>query len=280
MAKRKEYKYSIISYNQNSLRTESINIGLLIFNENTYKYKIIPNNSSKINGLAYSQYFKELFKENVKVVNYALKNGTATSLDQLNKISQQIQFSSFRKIITSNINTIFSTLLDEYVGNYYLNSRSTSETVTAKQLALNIFSKNKVLNTKVSKNVRVKPNRDLNMRINIDFAFANGNNLNLINSVPASEASIDDWYSKMFLLTEKFEQSGEILLLSNSSNTKTKSEEVSDVLNDLASNKRVKVLDLAIAKDLNSFNKYVKKIQDSDSSEEKINSLIARANIA
>lgn len=280
MAKRKEYKYSIISYNQNSLRNESINIGLLIFNENTYKYKIIPNNSSKINGLAYSQYFKELFKENVKVVNYALKNGTATSLDQLNKISQQIQFSSFRKIITSNINTIFSTLLDEYVGNYYLNSRSTSETVTAKQLALNIFSKNKVLNTKVSKNVRVKPNRDLNMRINIDFAFANGNNLNLINSVPASEASIDDWYSKMFLLTEKFEQSGEILLLSNSSNTKTKSEEVSDVLNDLASNKRVKVLDLAIAKDLNSFNKYVKKIQDSDSSEEKINSLIARANIA
>lgn len=280
MAKRKEYKYSIISYNQNSLRNESINIGLLIFNENTYKYKIIPNNSSKINGLAYSQYFKELFKENVKVVNYALKNGTATSLDQLNKISQQIQFSSFRKIITSNINTIFSTLLDEYVGNYYLNSRSTLETVTAKQLALNIFSKNKVLNTKVSKNVRVKPNRDLNMRINIDFAFANGNNLNLINSVPASEASIDDWYSKMFLLTEKFEQSGEILLLSNSSNTKTKSEEVSDVLNDLASNKRVKVLDLAIAKDLNSFNKYVKKIQDSDSSEEKINSLIARANIA
>ncbi|WP_283593246.1 hypothetical protein [Limosilactobacillus galli] len=280
MAKRKEYKYSIISYNQNSLRNESINIGLLIFNENTYKYKIIPNNSSKINGLAYSQYFKELFKENVKVVNYALKNGTATSLDQLNKISQQIQFSSFRKIITSNINTIFSTLLDEYVGNYYLNSRSTSETVTAKQLALNIFSKNKVLNTKVSKNVRVKPNRDLNMRINIDFAFANGNNLNLINSVPASEASIDDWYSKMFLLTEKFEQSGEILLLSNSSNTKTKSEEVSDVLNDLASNKRVKALDLAIAKDLNSFNKYVKKIQDSDSSEEKINSLIARANIA
>lgn len=280
MAKRKEYKYSIISYNQNSLRNESINIGLLIFNENTYKYKIIPNNSSKINGLAYSQYFKELFKENVKVVNYALKNGTTTSLDQLNKISQQIQFSSFRKIITSNINTIFSTLLDEYVGNYYLNSRSTSETVTAKQLALNIFSKNKVLNTKVSKNVRVKPNRDLNMRINIDFAFANGNNLNLINSVPASEASIDDWYSKMFLLTEKFEQSGEILLLSNSSNTKTKSEEVSDVLNDLASNKRVKALDLAIAKDLNSFNKYVKKIQDSDSSEEKINSLIARANIA
>lgn len=280
MAKREEYKYSIISYNQNLIRNESINIGILVFNNELYKYQLISKNSSKINGLAYSKYFKDLFRENIKFINYSLQHKTISSLEELNKLSNQIRFSSFKKIITSNIDVVFSSLLDEYVGSYYLQKQSLPEIVSAKQLALNIFNKQKILNTKISKNIRIKPNKELNMRINIDFAFSNGNNLNLINAVPTSQKSIDDWYSKMFLLSKKFEQHGEILLLNNSSTIANKSQEVSDMLKDLSSNQQVISMDLANPTELTSFNKYVEKIKNSDSSESKINTLIAKTNIA
>ena len=113
MASRKEYKYSIISYNQNLLRNEAINIGILLFEKNKYEYKILSNSSSKISGIAYSQYFKDLFKENIKLLNYHLQNHTANSLEELNQISKQIFFSPFKKVVTANVQAIFEVLLDE-----------------------------------------------------------------------------------------------------------------------------------------------------------------------
>lgn len=277
MASRKEYKYSIISYNQNLLRNEAINIGILIFEENKYKYKILPNNSSKINGLAYSQYFKDLFKENIKLLNYYLQNYTASSLEELNQISKQIHFSTFKKVVTANVQTIFEVLLDEYVGNYYFDEQDKAQVVTAKDLAIKFFN-NYNVSKKVKKNIRIKPNKDLNMKINIDFAYTNGTDLNLINSVPASENSIDDWYTKMFLLSKKFDQSGNILLLNNSSSTQIN--EISDMLKDLSSNEKVNTIDLGNPNGRNIFKEYINKIQNSDSSEEKIDALVAKANIA
>lgn len=277
MASRKEYKYSIISYNQNSLRNETINIGILIFEENEYKYKILPNNSSKINGLAYSQYFKDLFKENIKLLNYYLQNYTASSLEELNQISKQIHFSTFKKVVTANVQTIFEVLLNEYVGNYYFDEQDKAQVVTAKDLAINFFN-NYNVSKKVKKNIRIKPNKGLNMKINIDFAYTNGTDLNLINSVPASENSIDDWYTKMFLLSKKFDQSGNILLLNNSSSIQIN--EISDMLKDLSSNEKVNTIDLGNPNGINIFKEYINKIQNSDSSEEKIDVLVAKANIA
>lgn len=277
MASRKEYKYSIISYNQNLLRNEAINIGILIFEENKYKYKILPNNSSKINGLAYSQYFKDLFKENIKLLNYYLQNYTASSLEELNQISKQIHFSTFKKVVTANVQTIFEVLLDEYVGNHYFDEQNKAQVVTAKDLAIKFFN-NYNVSKKVKKNIRIKPNKDLNMKINIDFAYTNGTDLNLINSVPASENSIDDWYTKMFLLSKKFDQSGNILLLNNSSSTQIN--EISDMLKDLSSNEKVNTIDLGNPNGRNIFKEYINKIQNSDSSEEKIDALVAKANIA
>ena len=277
MASRKEYKYSIISYNQNLLRNEAINIGILIFEENKYKYKILPNNSSKINGLAYSQYFKDLFKENIKLLNYYLQNYTASSLEELNQISKQIHFSTFKKVVTANVQTIFEVLLDEYVGNYYFDEQDKAQVVTAKDLAIKFFN-NYNVSKKVKKNIRIKPNKDLNMKINIDFSYTNGTDLNLINSVPASENSIDDWYTKMFLLSKKFDQSGNILLLNNSSSIQIN--EISDMLKDLSSNEKVNTIDLGNPNGRNIFKEYINKIQNSDSSEEKIDALVAKANIA
>lgn len=277
MASRKEYKYSIISYNQNLLRNETINIGILIFEENEYKYKILPNNSSKINGLAYSQYFKDLFKENIKLLNYYLQNYTASSLEELNQISKQIHFSTFKKVVTANVQTIFEVLLNEYVGNYYFDEQDKAQVVTAKDLAINFFN-NYNVSKKVKKNIRIKPNKGLNMKINIDFAYTNGTDLNLINSVPASENSIDDWYTKMFLLSKKFDQSGNILLLNNSSSIQIN--EISDMLKDLSSNEKVNTIDLGNPNGINIFKEYINKIQNSDSSEEKIDVLVAKANIA
>ncbi|MGU9970862.1 hypothetical protein, partial [Limosilactobacillus fermentum] len=256
MASRKEYKYSIISYNQNLLRNETINIGILIFEENEYKYKILPNNSSKINGLAYSQYFKDLFKENIKLLNYYLQNYTASSLEELNQISKQIHFSTFKKVVTANVQTIFEVLLNEYVGNYYFDEQDKAQVVTAKDLAINFFN-NYNVSKKVKKNIRIKPNKGLNMKINIDFAYTNGTDLNLINSVPASENSIDDWYTKMFLLSKKFDQSGNILLLNNSSSIQIN--EISDMLKDLSSNEKVNTIDLGNPNGINIFKEYINK---------------------
>lgn len=277
MASRTEYKYSIISYNQNLLRNEAINIGILIYEQNKYKYKLLPDNSSKISGLAYSQYFKDLFKENIKLLNYCLQNHTVNTLEELNQISKQIHFSTFKKVITSNVQTIFESLLDEYVGNYYFDEQSKAQVVTAKDLAIKFFN-NYNVSKKVKKNIRIKPNKDLNMKINIDFAYTNGKNLNLINSVPASENSIDDWYTKMFLLTKKFEQNGSILLLNNS--VTTNAEEIPDMLKDLASNSKVSTIDLGRDDGIKRFEKYTQDIKNSDSTEEKITALIAKANIA
>ncbi|MFR0607567.1 hypothetical protein ACLUV9_04215 [Limosilactobacillus balticus] len=278
MAKREEYKYSIISYNQNLLRNESINIGLLVFTDDSYRYQLLPPNSNKINGLAYSQYFKDLFKENIKVLENSLSKHTISSLKELNEISNQIHFSKSRKIITSNIENIMSVLLDEYIGNYYFDEHVTANIVTARDLALKEFDNHKVLNNKVKRNIRIKPNKELNMKINIDFAYANGNDLNLINSVPASENSIDDWYTKMFLLSKKFDQSGNILLLNNSSSVQVN--EISDMLKDLSSNEKVNAIDLGKSDGRKTFEKYIKKIKKSDSSEEKIDTLVAKSNIA
>ena len=277
MASRKEYKYSIISYNQNLLRNEAINIGILFFEKNKYEYKILSNNSCKINGIAYSQYFKDLFKENIKLLNYHLQNHTASSLEELNQISKQIHFSSFKKVVTANMQAVFEALLDEYVGNYYFDEQNKAQVVTAKDLAIKFFNNYNVYK-KVKRNIRIKPNKDLNMKINIDFAYTDGDNLNLINSVPASENSIDDWYSKMFLLTKKFEQDGSILILNNSSSIQFN--EVSDMLKDLSSNEKVSTIDFGSADGKNNFEEYTRKIQKSDSSEEKIDALVAKANIA
>lgn len=277
MASRKEYKYSIISYNQNLLRNEAINIGILLFEKNKYEYKILSNSSSKISGIAYSQYFKDLFKENIKLLNYHLQNHTANSLEELNQISKQIFFSPFKKVVTANVQAIFEVLLDEYVGNYYFNEQNKAQVVTAKDLAIKFFN-NYNVSKKVKKNIRIKPNKDLNMKINIDFAYTYGDDLNLINSVPASENAIDDWYSKMFLLTKKFDQNGSILLLNNSSSIQVN--EVSDMLTDLSSNEKVKTIDLGSADGKNDFEEYTKKVQKSDSSVEKIDALVAKANIA
>lgn len=285
MGNRKKYEFSIISYNQNSLRDESINIGAFMFNKEDPEamYKIIPDNSQKIKGLAINKSQKELFKSTMNYLDFSLKklrNEFSTILmnETLEKdIPEHIRFSKPKPIITSNEELIFKQLIEEYVGNEYFNLTSKIEMLSPKEKMLNLFNSHNLLNSKVKKNVKIQPSKKVSARLQVDFAFGKNNQLNLIDSAPTNNRSLDEWYYKMVTFSSKYDPKSEILLLSDSTNPINNDKKVTQMISDLQSDSRIKSVDLSETKDIYSL---IDDISNNSVDTRALETLIANNHIA
>lgn len=280
MAKRKKYEFSIISYNQNSMRNESINIGAFLYNKDSgdAKYKLIPDNSFKIRGLASSRYQKDLFKSAVDYLNFMLKelnnDFSALLLNETikNDLPEQIRFSKPHPVVTANEKLIFEKIIHEYVGMEYFTQNIDSTIITPKEKALSVFQSHKLLGNKVKKNVKIRPSKSVEMRFNIDFAYGEQNRLNLIDSAPLKENLLDDWYVKMVMLSSRYDEDSSILLLNDSTVSLNNDSKMSQMIYDLRKDSRIKSVDLG---NKTTFEKLIDEIKTKSVDSEKLDSLIA-----
>lgn len=285
MGKRQKYEFSIISYNQNSFRNESINIGAFMFNKENLAamYKIIPDNSHKIKGLAVNKSQKELFKSSINYLDFILqkindKFSTTLINDMLNdELPEQIRFSEPRPIITENKQIIFDQLIAEYVGKEYFDVASKIEILSPKDKMISIFDSKKLLNNKVKKNVNIQLSKKVDTQRQVDFAFGNNKQLNLIDAVPTSENKLDNWYSKMVTFSAKYDESSEILLLSDSKSPVNSDQKVSQIIDDLQDDPRVTNIDISKQTDVNNL---ITEINQSSVDTHALEVLIANNHIA
>jgi len=140
MAKRQRYQFSIISYNQNSMRNESINVGVLFYSEQEHsaKFKIIPDSSFKIRGLAINNYQKDLFQTTMKYLKFSLSNLNSDFSVQLldstieHELPEQVRFSKPKPIVTTNEKMLFNQIVTEYVGDEYFKKTDEATILTPK----------------------------------------------------------------------------------------------------------------------------------------------------
>lgn len=286
MAERKKYEFSIVSYTQNLLRNEPINIGALLFDKSNQEitYKLIPDNSIKIRGLALDKYQKDLFKSTVKLLDFQLSSiDTATlSLDWFTKeLPKQVKLSQPSLVITANKELIFKKIINQYVGQEYFKKMENVSVITPQVQALKIFEKNDLLGNKVKQNVRIRPQKNINMRLQIDFAYGIQNQLNLIDTAPTRITTADDWYTKMVLLSSRFNTDSKILLLSDLASEANQDNSISQMISDLKSqDQRIVSFDLGSPMELQNFNDFTKEIASDSIDELELNKLIAHQNHA
>lgn len=71
----KKYAYSVISYVPDYTRGEQFNIGVLMFGEKNelLDFKLLPQNTSKLNSITVSSDSKSLFKETLSLLDFMFK---------------------------------------------------------------------------------------------------------------------------------------------------------------------------------------------------------------
>lgn len=250
MANRTQYEYSVISYFPDRIRAEQINIGLVFANKVTHEFThfLLEENTPKIRGLVSSDTGHKVFASTVKYLNYILsQEEKERQLDLLTNtlgydLPEGVVLNPEQTALTSNPKGLFETLIKTYIGEQYLATPDEAQIITPRQFSENVFAKKSVLGTRVKKDIRLQPSKNVPLRLQMDFAFERSGKLGLINSVP-SLSSADSWYSKMVLLTSRFESAGQIIFVNDSKvfadNT------ISQMLDDLSSkDPRVQTFDV------------------------------------
>lgn len=288
MGNRTAFEYSIISYYPNLVRNEQLNIGLTLKNISTNKFThyLLKENTQKIKGLVYSTEGKRLFSSIIKYLNFKLQSIENDDSQELihdnytDSLPDGITISQPKKAITDNPQELFQALLDTYIGKQFIEEPSESQIITPKQYGETIFKERSLLGSKVKKNVRLRPSQQVSMRLQIDFAFEDSGKLGLINAIPSIE-SAEEWYSKMVLLTSRYEGAGKIIFLNNS--RIYKKDTITQMLNDLqVSDERVTTFDVGNERNgdgKEGFLKLTDKIE-SNSNEQILENLLQPENIS
>lgn len=262
------------------MRNESINIGALLFNEQdkSAKYRIIPFNSFKIRGLALNQYQKDLFQTTMKYLSFILSDLDSDFSVQLldstieHNLPEQIRFSKPKPIVTANEKLLFNQIVSEYVGDEYFKTNDIINTLTPKEQMIDIFTSHKLLGNKVQKNVKIRPSKSVEIKFNIDFAYGENKQLNLIDSSPIKESSLDDWYLKMVMLSSRYDSESSIFLINDSKSFINSDKKVTQMLSDLENDSRIHGLDI---NQPGTLEKLIKRISDKSVDSEKLDTLIS-----
>lgn len=258
-AKRQIYWYSIISYIPSSIRYERINIGAVMgtYTSNKIRYKLLPENSKKIDGLLWNPIEKKEYKTSKELLEFLLERNSsnAESLfsperffninDWLNApLPFGIEFSDIHNAETSRPEMIFNHLIEEYVGNKFFSH--TTKSKEFKSQVDGIFSGKKLINTKLKPNVIVKPSTNISFDMKMDYAFQN-DKINLIQLVNAE--TIHQLYTRMTTFLYKSSNSftkkdlGIYLVINKTDYTKDSN--LSSMLKDIESDDRVSNMLLA-----------------------------------
>lgn len=123
----KKYAYSVISYVPDYTRGEQFNIGVLMLGEKNelFDFKLLPQNTSKLNSITVSSDSKSLFKETLSLLDFMLKelksefpiditvDRTRLSIKGMPDI---VRLSNLVYGISSNLSLVLDHLTNTYVG--------------------------------------------------------------------------------------------------------------------------------------------------------------------
>ncbi len=213
---RKKLWYSIVRYSPDEIKGEVINVGLIMHNFSEEKdiiYYILDEKSSKIKALLTNKNEIALYKSFREIIEYYLSNckddlsgyvgsikmGSIYSEDFLKNVyeynlNKKMYLSSPQFAKTADINRLFNSLFDRYIGNDYKTTKKRTH-ITTKQYMRKLFKEKNLLGTKVESDIVIAPVAELeNIKYKMDFQFKNGCN-NYIYTIPALN-SYNEWFAK------------------------------------------------------------------------------------
>lgn len=123
----KKYAYSVISYVPDYTRGEQFNIGVLMFGEKNelLDFKLLPQNTSKLNSITVSSDSKNLFKETLSLLDFMFKElksefSTDITIDKtrlsIKGMPDTVKLSNLVYGISSNPSLVLDHLTNTYVG--------------------------------------------------------------------------------------------------------------------------------------------------------------------
>lgn len=123
----KKYAYSVISYVPDYTRGEQFNIGVLMFGEKNelFDFKLLPQNTSKLNSITVSSDSKSLFKETLSLLDFMFKElksefSTDITIDKtrlsIKGMPDTVRLSNLVYGISSNPSLVLDHLTNIYVG--------------------------------------------------------------------------------------------------------------------------------------------------------------------
>lgn len=263
MADRKKYQYAVITYLPNKIRNERVNIGVVLSDVagSDAMIKIIAeHNNSKLRGLIQNKYEQKLYDSSVSYLQYCvdkINNNDLTfsndsepiksifNLEQTDRFPEGLILSKIRTITTANVEMLYSKIIDTYVGNEFFDVAK-DKVIDLKMTILNEFNAKNLINTKVKHSFPIQPDKNVDWKINVDFAFSQKKQLNILQTVPTTESALDTWYPKIKTFTSDFgDESDIIYILSDLSQPINDDDKVAQMINSIGNNNRVKSIDVS-----------------------------------
>ena len=262
MAARKKYAYSVISYVPDYTRGEQFNIGVLMFGEKNelFDFKLLPQNTSKLNSITVSSDSKSLFKETLSLLDFMFKelksefpiditiDRTRLSIKGMPDI---VRLSNLVYGISSNPSLVLDHLTNIYVGKeFFWTTRKVKS--QAKEFAQAYFEEQKFTENNIVPRATFKPVPNIPFKYTADYAYFNSDNtLSIISSLPSTEDNLEKWYQKNNLLTRQFENYGDIIYLYDDFTFPTEKQQILDDLNSQTS--KIKAFNIDIKDDKRDF---------------------------
>ena len=152
-----------------------------------YLKKCKDDMSGVVGKISIASYYDEDFLE--KIIDYYS--------------NKELKFSKINFAFTKNVDKLFETILNRYLGKENVNFEKTN-TMTAKKYMKNIFKQNINLKKRVKNDMLINPIKDLDdLKVKIDFTFKNGvwNYMQAIPKIDNNNKNTD-WFSKTQLLLD------------------------------------------------------------------------------
>ncbi|UBK75914.1 DUF3037 domain-containing protein [Clostridium perfringens] len=232
---RRKIYYSVIRYSPDDLKGEIINVGLIFFDDmfKEVRFFMLDEKSNKLKAIMNNPVELEIYKSYRDMIEYYLKkckddmSGVVGKIsiasyydeDFLEKIidyysNKELKFSKINFAFTKNVDKLFETILNRYLGKENVNFEKTN-TMTAKKYMKNIFKQNINLKKRVKNDMLINPIKDLDdLKVKIDFTFKNGvwNYMQAIPKIDNNNKNTD-WFSKTQLLLDSNSKDTKIHLL-------------------------------------------------------------------
>ncbi|MEB7656593.1 DUF3037 domain-containing protein [Mammaliicoccus vitulinus] len=199
--------YTVVRYIPDIYSGEIINIGLIIHLENgSLKYKFIDKENIKIK--AFKENKANLYQSIKNKLEYYFKNtaglvglvgnisiASPENKDFLNIISkyftnENLEFSKPKPMISKNSDLIFKNLYEKYISES--DDKKVNENI--KMEVTKLFEKRNYFGTKVRKNHKIKPIKDIDdVTMKIDFIYKNGvwNYIQVIPDLSSNKKKLD-----------------------------------------------------------------------------------------
>lgn len=285
MAKRKQFEYRVVSYMDDPIRFEQINFGLIIQNIQSkhFEYILTPNDTPKINSLLPTSSKRKLFKLNVNYLRFLLDR--LQSEGNYNKLTQTLQdieipeliFSSPKPALSDNVSQLLENLADVYIGHQFIARDSVDTTIIEpKVFAEKVVEENDVPKSHYKTNFRVQPERSVPFKIQVDYIYANKDQLEIVNTAPTQLSSTSMWYYRMRSLSDNERFGQKVTILGNTQSEANSDSTLLQMYQTLHNhNSNVYFVDVAQPCAINTFKENVIDVMKSESSESELKKLLA-----